>query len=134
MRTINADMIYDMTGASKQSSCNGDHSCTAIKYLTPLIIILNLHFVLTPGKKLSLGMPYLLIEGSHTEPVRLLEVKDDQEYVYLRVRNLKTRKISTLSWLLGATDGYWLWSLASLDYFIKMTEDRNVDNFADPKL
>lgn len=92
-----------------------------LEYLTPDTIVLDLHFILTVDKQLTIGMPYMLLEGCHTKAVRLLDVKDADNIVYLKVEELNTHKQFTLSWNMEFTDGYWLWSLADFDTLVNIT-------------
>jgi hypothetical protein len=98
-------------------------------YLTPDKVYLNLPFILTKGKILKIGSPYLKSEERFGYPkieaVRLLKVWDFYGMVYLEVQNLTTLKVDTLSWNLEYSGGFWLWSLASLNYIISMTDRTN---------
>ena len=89
-------------------------SNTKLEYLPPNSIVLDLPFVLTLNKKLTINMPYLLLEGNHSIAVRLLEVSDADAVVYLRVQELQSLKTYVLSWNLNYEGSYWLWSLADL--------------------
>lgn len=91
-----------------------------LEYFRPDIIRLNLPFILTEDKMLVLGMPYLKLEGQHTDAVRLLDVWDNGGYVFLKIENLQSGKIDTLSWLIEYSGNYWLWSLASLSFISDM--------------
>jgi len=86
-----------------------------LHYVTPSTVVLNLPFILTVGKELTLGMPYMLLEGNRSTAVKLLNVRDAQEFVYLIVQNLQTLKTFELSWNLNYEGSYWLWSLADYE-------------------
>jgi hypothetical protein len=77
--------------------------------------ILDRPFVLTQGKTLVTGMPYLYSEGYHSTAVRLLKVWQDDNIIYLDVQKIQTLKTFRLSWNLNYTGDYWLWSLADYD-------------------
>lgn len=98
-----------------------------LKYMTPETVFLDFPFIQTHGKLLMLGMPYMKTENwladSKTEAIRLLDVWDDDHFVYLKIQNLKTLKINTLSWNLEYTGGMWLWSITSLPYIINLKKD-----------
>lgn len=64
-----------------------------LQYLSPNTVILDLSFILTCGKRLNIGTPYMLIEGHHTEAIRLIEVRNDSNQVYLKIEHLKTKKL-----------------------------------------
>lgn len=86
-----------------------------LQYVTPSTVVLDLPFILTLHKELTLGMPYLLLEGNRTTAVKLLNVRDEDGYVFLNVQNLQTLKTFELSWDLNYTGSYWLWSLADYE-------------------
>lgn len=85
-------------------------------------VLLDLPFVLTLGKKLTINMPYLLLEGNHSIAVRLLEVSDADGVVYLRVQELQSQRTFELSWNLNYEGSYWLWSLADLPTLLGLTK------------
>lgn len=89
-----------------------------LEYFRPDIIRLNLPFILTEDKMLVLGMPYLMLEGEHTDAIRLIDVWDNDGFVFLKIENMQSGKISTLSWSLGYDGNYILWSIASLEFLI----------------
>jgi len=93
-----------------------------LHYVTPSTIVLNLPFILTVGKELALGMPYMLLEGNRSTAVKLLNVRDAQGFVYLIVQNLQTLKTFELSWNLEYTGSYWLWSLADYETLLEIAE------------
>jgi len=71
-----------------------------LEYLQSDIVRLNLPFILTEDKILVLGMPYLKLEGNHIDAVRLLDVNDNEGYVYLKIEDINTGNVYTISWLL----------------------------------
>jgi hypothetical protein len=87
-----------------------------LEYLQPYIVRLDLPFILTEDKMLVLGMPYLKLEGNHIDAVRLLDVCDKEGYVYLKIEDIKTGRVYTISWLLEYEGEFWLWSIASLEF------------------
>ena len=84
--------------------------------------ILDRPFILTQGRTLITGMPYLYSEGNRTKAIRLLDVQEVQGIVYLRVEELKTLKTFRLSWNLNYTGDYWLWSIADLPTLMTLTK------------
>ena len=62
----------------------------------------------------------MLLEGSRTTAIRLLDVWDDKEYVYLKIQDLQNGKINDLSWSLDYEGEYWLWSLTSYNYMMEV--------------
>jgi hypothetical protein len=86
-----------------------------LEYITPDTIVLDLSFIMIQGKRLTKSMPYMLLEGSHTKAVRLLNVRDAEGVVYLNVQELLTDKTCTLFWNMEYTGDHWLWSLADFE-------------------
>ncbi|MCJ7449491.1 MAG: hypothetical protein MUO72_17585 [Bacteroidales bacterium] len=71
-----------------------------LKYYPPDSIMLDLDFILTGNKILIIGYPYLKIENWLTDKptaVRLLDVWDEDNVLYLKIQDLKTSKIDTIS-------------------------------------
>ena len=89
-----------------------------LEYLQPNVVRLDLPFILTEDKILVYGMPYLKLEGKHIDAIRLLSVWDKKGYVYLKIENIETCKITTISWLIDYNGDYWLWALSSLQYLL----------------
>ena len=93
-----------------------------LHYDSPDSVLLDLPFILTSSKKLTINMPYMLLEGNKTKAIRLLDVRDEGGFVYLIVQNLQTQKTFELSWNLSYTGSYWLWSLADLQTLSSLTK------------
>lgn len=91
-----------------------------LEFVSPDTIILNLDFILTTGKRLSKGMPYLKVEkqiiGEDVAAIRLVNFQDYEGIIYLNVQDLKTNMCYNLSWNMEIDDeGMWFWSLADID-------------------
>lgn len=91
-----------------------------LKYLSSDTIALNLDFIMTQGKRLTKGMPYLKLEKKvaceDIAAIRLLNFQDYAGVVYLNVQDLKTGKCYNLSWNMEFDDdNIWLWSLADFE-------------------
>jgi hypothetical protein len=82
-----------------------------LEYLSDDSVIVNLPFIYVRDKTLRKGMPYMKIEGRHTDAVKLIDIWDSNEFVYLKVRDLKTGRCYTISWNLTYRGDYILWSL-----------------------
>lgn len=95
-----------------------------LEYLTNNTVILDLPFILTTKKELKIGMPYMMLEGGHTDAVKLLDVWDKDNFVYLKVQDLSNCRLYTVSWNLGYAGDFWLWSLASLSHLYKLADKR----------
>jgi len=81
----------------------------------PNAFVLDRPFILTQGKTLVTGMPYMYTEGNRVAAVRLLKVWVEDNTVYLDVQELQNQKTFTLSWNLTYTGDYWLWALADFE-------------------
>lgn len=77
-----------------------------LQYVIPSTVVLNLPFILTVNKELTLGIPYMLLEGNRSTAVKVLNVRDAQGFVYLLAENLQTLKTFELYRNLNFTGGY----------------------------
>jgi len=89
-----------------------------LKYALQDTFILDREFILTQGKKLLTGMPYLFSEGHNSVAVRLLEVwldyEAEDEFVYLSLQELQSNRTFTVCWNLDYSGSYFLWTIADL--------------------
>lgn len=85
-----------------------------LEYFRPDIVRLDLPFILTEDKMLVFGMPYLKLEAEHIDAVCLLDIWDEEGYVYLKIYDITTGNSYTISWLIEYEGDYWLWSIADL--------------------
>ena len=90
-----------------------------LEYISDDSIILDLPFIMTTGKRLTVGMPYMKLEkkiiGEEIAAIRLLGFQDYQGIIYLNVQDLKTGKHYNLSYNMEIdSDGMWFWSLADI--------------------
>ena len=73
-----------------------------LEYISHDSIILDLPFIMTTGKRLTKGMPYLKVEkkvfGEDVAAVRLLGFQDYQNVIYLNLQDLKTNRCYNISW------------------------------------
>ena len=69
-------------------------------------------------------MPYMKFEGRHSDAVKLLDIWDSDEFVYLKLRDLKTGRSYTISWNLTYKGDYHLWSLADFEYLMTLSKER----------
>jgi hypothetical protein len=95
-----------------------DMTKNVLEYLLPNSVILKLPFIMTNAQRLTLHMPYLLLDrsgaGMHLKPVRLLEIEVVNRMLKLNVQDLQTSKTFSLSWNLDYHGGYWLWAITDL--------------------
>jgi len=93
-----------------------------LEYLSLDTIVLDLPFIMTQGKRLTKGMPYLKVEkktiGEDIAAIRLLNFQDYQGVIYLNVQDLKTNRCYNLSHNMEIDGDWWFWSLADFDTLI----------------
>ncbi len=99
--------------------CN-ESKRSVFEYILPDSIRLDLPFILTHNKELTIGMPYMKLEGHHTTAVKLLDAWDEDGFAYLKLQELQTDRLYTVSCRLHRETDFWLWSLASLDYLMDL--------------
>jgi len=90
-----------------------------LEYISDDTIVLDLHFIMTTGKRLTRGMPYLKLAnkniGEDIAAIRLLGFQDYQGIIYLNVQEIKTGRHYNLSYNMEIdSDGMWFWSLADI--------------------
>jgi hypothetical protein len=107
-----------------QNNTLSPHTTEKLQYISPCTVVLDLPIILTVDKKLTVGMPYLYVEGSHIKAVNLIDIWDADNYVYIKIQDLKTSKINTVSWSLEYSGAYYLWTLASYSYLLKLTGEK----------
>ena len=98
-----------------------------LEYISHDSIILDLPFIMTTGKRLTKGMPYLKVEkkvfGEDVAAVRLLGFQDYEGVLYLNVQDLKTNRCYNLSYNMEIdSGGMWLWSLADMESLTNITK------------
>jgi len=90
-----------------------------LEYLSPDTIVLDTPFIMTQGKRLTRGMPYMKLEkrtvGEDIAAIRLLNYQDYEGVVYLNVQDIKTNRCYNLSWNMEMDGDWWLWSLADFE-------------------
>jgi len=108
------------------NTVNGNSISTSsqvvLSYISTDCVILNLPFIYTTDKKLFIGMPYMKLEGKHTDAIRLLKVWDKNNIVYLKIEDLKTHIINVISHNMEYTGDFWLWSLADFAFIMNLVE------------
>jgi hypothetical protein len=100
-------------------NCN-ESKRSVFEYILPDSIRLDLPFILTNDKRLIIGMPYMKLEGHHTTAVKLIDAWDEDGFAYLKLQELKTDRVFTVSCRIQRESEFWLWSLASYDYLVDL--------------
>ena len=98
-----------------------------LEYLSNDTIILDLPFIMTQGKTLTKGMPYLKVEkktiGEDIAAIRLLNYQDYQGVIYLNIQDLKTNRCYNITWNMEIdSDGWWFWSLSDFQTLTDSTK------------
>jgi len=95
-----------------------------LEYLSPDTIVLDTPFIMTQGKRLTKGMPYMKLEkgtiGEDTAAIRLLNFQEYEGVIYLNVQDLKTNRCYNLSWNMEYVGDWWFWSLADFDALTRL--------------
>ena len=103
-----------------------DKGHKVLEYLSPNTIVLDLHFIMTTGKRLTVGMPYLKLEskniGEDIAAIRLLGFQDYEGMIYLNVQDIKTNRCYNLTWNMEIDDDWWFWSLADFETLTEISE------------
>ena len=93
-----------------------------MEYLSNDTIVLDLPFIMTQGKRLTINMPYLKLEkrlaGNDIVAIRLIDFDDKDGIVTLYVQELKGKKTYYLSANMDYDGEMWFWSLADLESLI----------------
>ena len=89
-----------------------------LEYISDDNIVLDLHFIMTTGKRLTRGMPYLKLAnkniGEDIAAIRLLGFQDYEGMIYLNVQDIKTNRCYNLTWNMEIDDDWWFWSLSDM--------------------
>jgi len=101
---------------SNNLQCDALSATSKVEYISPLTAVADLPFILSTDRKLTIGSPYLHLEGSHITAVNLLDVWDDEKYVHVKIQDKKTGTITILQGSLNYSEDECIWSLASLEY------------------
>ena len=98
-----------------------------IKYYPDGNVKILLDNILTLDHIVHPNMKVLKMEGSHFDTINILEIWDDGDYVYLKVKDIKTQREHELVQILDRENKYFLWSIIDLDYAMGMMEDKIVE-------
>lgn len=90
-----------------------------LEYISDDTIVLDLPFIMTTGKRLTKGMPYLKLAnkniGEDIAAIRLLGFQDYEGMIYLNVQDIKTNRCYNLTWNMEIDDDWWFWSLSDFE-------------------
>jgi hypothetical protein len=80
--------------------------------------------ILTPDHLVHQNMLLIKVEGTHVDIVNLISVRNTQEMVYLKIKDMKTKHIYEISQRLDAEETYFVWWIISYSYINAAVEDR----------
>lgn len=100
-----------------------------LEFISPTEIVLDLPFIMTRNKRLSINTPYLKIEqklsGGDIDAIRFLNFEESDGIIQLYVQELESKKTYNLEWNLEYTGGYWLWSLSDIETIFYISREKN---------
>lgn len=102
-------------------------------YLPNGAVKIDLDNILSIDKIIHPDMLLLKQEGSHFDVVQVLDIWDEDGYVKIRIQDRKTGRVHDISQILDRNNGYFLWTLLSYPYAMKMIEDRVIGKINDGK-
>lgn len=97
-----------------------------LEFISTTEIVLDLPFILTRDKRLSINLPYLKIEqklsGDDIDAIKLLRFEVSDGIIRLYVQELDSKKSYTLEWNMDViSNGFWLWQLADMETIIRLS-------------
>jgi hypothetical protein len=99
-----------------------------LEYISPTEIALDLLFIMTVNKRLSVNMPYLKVEnklsGNDIVAIRLLDFNVSESIITLSVQELEGKKTYSLEWNMDYTGSFWLWSLTDFPSIYNISRQR----------
>ena len=97
-----------------------------LEYVSPDTIVFDSPCILTQGKRLTKGMPYMLLEkkvaGNDTAAIRLLNFQEYEGVVYLNVQDLQTNRCYNLSRNLQMDSDWWFWALSDFETLTELNK------------
>ncbi len=90
-----------------------------LEYISDTTIMLDMQFILTRDKLLTINMPYLKLEkrvaGNDIVAIRLIDFDDKDGIISLYVQELKSKKTYYLSANMDYDGKMWMWTLADIN-------------------
>ena len=80
--------------------------------------------ILTPDHLVHQNMLLIKVEGTHVDIVNLISVRNTQEMVYLKIKDMKTKHVHEISQRLDHDENYFVWWIISYSYINAAVEDR----------
>jgi len=104
-----------------------------MSYLPNGAVKIDLDNILTIDKIVHPEMLLLKQEGSHFDVIRVLDIWDQDGYLKIKIEDRKTDRVNVISQILDRNNGYFIWTLISYPYAMKMIEDRVIRKINDGK-
>lgn len=114
--------------AQKETFSTSDDIMT---YLTNGAVKIDLDNILTIDKIIHPDMLLLKQEGSHFDVVKVLDIWDQDVYLKIRIQDRKTGREHDISQILDRNNGYFIWTLISYPFAMKMIEDQVIRKIND---
>lgn len=92
---------------------------------------IDLENILTIGNIVHPEMLLLKQEGSHFDVIRVMDIWDEDGYVKIKIEDRKTGREHDISQILDRDNGYFVWTLLSYPYAMKMIEDQVIRKIND---
>jgi len=110
----------------KSGVTNDDQSNSKLILFFPIATTrILLDNMLTIGKIVYPGMRVIKIESNRFDAIEIHNVEEEPKgYVNLLVRDIGTDRIFELTQILDAENKYFVWTILSIEYFIKSMEKR----------
>jgi hypothetical protein len=98
-----------------------------ITYYADGDIQINLDCILTENRVVRTGMMLIKVEGSHTDVIKLIGVRNTQEMVYLKIKDMKTGLPIVISQILDPKEKLFVWWVTSYQFAASQIEDRVIE-------
>jgi len=92
---------------------------------------IDLDNILTIDRIIYPDMLLLKQEGSHFDIIRVIDIWDENGYVKIRIQDRKTGREHDISQILDRNNGYFIWTLISYQFAMKMFEDQVIRKIND---
>ena len=96
-----------------------------LEYVTPNSIVLDMPYILSRDKRLSINNPYLKLEkkvaGNDIAAIRILDFEDADGIISLNVQEQPNGRTYTISANLDYYGDMWLWTLAEIDFLLNLS-------------
>ena len=80
--------------------------------------------ILTPDHLVHQNMLLIKVKGTHVDIVNLISVRNTQDMVYLKIKDMKTKNVHEISQRLDAEENFFVWWIISYSYINAAVEDR----------